>query len=82
MLQNFVFQGKEDNQNLMGQFALFYFYLHHASLTSSALTTIKFGKKIKIPFQCIMNHFHLRNDSLESHEIASKKKQDTLAGIN
>lgn len=29
-----------------------------------------------------MNHFHSTNDSLESHEIASKKEQDTLAGIN
>lgn len=29
-----------------------------------------------------MNHFHLRNDNLESHEIASKKEKDTLAGIN
>lgn len=36
----------------------------------------------KIPFQYIMNHFHLTNDSLEPHEIASKKEQDTLAGIN
>lgn len=29
-----------------------------------------------------MNHFHLRNDNLESHEIASEKEKDTLAGIN
>lgn len=46
MLQNFVFQDKEDNQNLLGQFALFYFCLHHASLMSFALTSIKFRKKI------------------------------------
>lgn len=29
-----------------------------------------------------MNQFYLRNDRLESHEIASKKEQDTLPGIN